>query len=88
MGKYEAAIEDCDFAFRIDEKCLKAFVHKSKALAMLNKFKEARAVLDDALEMNPGSKKTVAEYMQLVDELEKRNDLKMKVQQVRYTLFT
>ena len=82
MGKFEAAIDDCDFAFRIDEKCLKAFVHKAKALAMLNKFKEARSILDEALDLNPQSKKTVAEYMQLVDELDKSHELKVKVQEV------
>ena len=84
IGKFEAAIEDCDFAFRIDDKCLKAFVHKSKAIAMLNKFEEARSILDEALDLNPQSKKIIAEYMQLVDELDKSHQLKQKVHEVSF----
>ena len=74
LNRLQEAIDDCDFAFRIEEGCLKAFVHKAKALALMKKYEDARSCLQDALEDDfkptAARKKTVAEYMDLIDEME------------------
>ena len=85
LNRFPEAIEDCDFAFRIDETCMKAFVHKSKALAYLGKFDDARNCLQESLdaENSAARKKTVAEYLDLIDEIEKKADLDVKASEVR-----
>ncbi|XP_075255151.1 tetratricopeptide repeat protein 12-like isoform X2 [Convolutriloba macropyga] len=85
LNRFPEAIEDCDFAFRIDETCMKAFVHKSKALAYLGKFDDARNCLQESLdaENSAARKKTVAEYLDLIDEIEKKADLDVKASEAK-----
>ena len=53
MEKYSEAIADCDWALKVDEKCIKAFIHKGRSLTYLKKFDEALIEFQNAIKCDP-----------------------------------
>lgn len=57
-ARHDEVIAICDRALRIDEKCLKALVHRSSARLAMMQFNEAIADLEEALKVAPNNTET------------------------------
>ncbi|XP_041849923.1 tetratricopeptide repeat protein 12 [Melanotaenia boesemani] len=67
LGKFREAISDCEFALKCDKRCIKAYLHMGKAYLGLKKYSEARNCFEKIQEIEPGRKKMVKEYLDLVN---------------------
>ncbi|RNA10791.1 tetratricopeptide repeat 12 [Brachionus plicatilis] len=68
IGKYEEAISDCDWALRIDDKCIKALIHKGKAFGFMKKFDQALTEFENAKIIDSKQNVVIDEY---IKELER-----------------
>lgn len=64
LDKFEEALEDCQWALRVDEKCLKAAVLQGKAYVGLRRYDEAVESYNKAREMDPGRQALTDEYIE------------------------
>lgn len=55
LQRYQEAIEDCEWSLRVNEKFIKAYIHKGRALTYLKKFDEALAEFERAKECDTAS---------------------------------
>lgn len=55
LQRYQEAIEDCDWSLRVNEKFIKAYIHKGRALTYLKRFDEALAEFERAKECDTAS---------------------------------
>jgi tetratricopeptide (TPR) repeat protein len=55
LQKYEEAIEDCEWSMRVDEKFIKAYIHKGRALTYLKRFDEALVEFNKAKDCESAS---------------------------------
>ncbi|CAB3983082.1 Tetratricopeptide repeat 12 [Paramuricea clavata] len=60
LKNYDAAIDDCKWAIRIDEKCVKAYVHCGRALQKKACFSEAISLFKKGEEIDPKQKDVIA----------------------------
>lgn len=72
LKDFDSAIEDCNLALKIDPKCVKAFVHKARALQAGGKFDEAVTVLKSATEVAPKQEKILKVYIAEAESAQRR----------------
>ncbi|XP_073255098.1 tetratricopeptide repeat protein 12-like isoform X1 [Porites lutea] len=72
LEDFDSAIEDCNLALKIDEKWVKAFVHKARALQAQGKFDEAVTVLKSAIQVAPKQEKVLKAYIAEAESLKQR----------------
>lgn len=72
LKDFNSAIEDCNQAIKIDPKCVKAFVHKAKALQAQGKFDEAITVLKSPIEVAPKQEKILKGYIAEAESAKQR----------------
>lgn len=60
LTEYEKALKDCDLALRLDDKYLKAYLHKGKAYSALGKFDEALNSYKTAISCDPKKQNVVS----------------------------
>ncbi|XP_019639417.1 PREDICTED: tetratricopeptide repeat protein 12-like [Branchiostoma belcheri] len=77
LGQYDEALSDCDWAIRVskftyimhdtenicDEKYVKAYIHKGRALVAKKEFDKALETYQEALKIDPKQEKTVNAYI-------------------------
>uniref|UniRef100_A0A8D3AXP1 Tetratricopeptide repeat domain 12 n=1 Tax=Scophthalmus maximus TaxID=52904 RepID=A0A8D3AXP1_SCOMX len=81
LGKYKEAIGDCEWALKCNERCTKAYVHMGKAYLELKRYNESRHCFEKIVEIEPGRKKMVKEYLTQVDLEEERETQEMNAKQ-------
>ncbi|XP_030008216.1 tetratricopeptide repeat protein 12 isoform X2 [Sphaeramia orbicularis] len=81
LGKYKEAIDDCEWALKCNEKCIKAYVHMGKAYLALKNYNESRNCFGKIVEIEPGREKMVKEYLIQVDLEEEREIQEKSAQQ-------
>ncbi|XP_062817130.1 tetratricopeptide repeat protein 12 isoform X2 [Anolis carolinensis] len=72
LQKYDQAIEDCDWALRCDEKCIKALFHMGKAYLAQEQYRKSRECFLKILEIDPQKEKLCKGCIDEVDAEEKR----------------
>ncbi|KAM3615796.1 uncharacterized protein V6R79_008040 [Siganus canaliculatus] len=72
LGKYKEAINDCEWALKCNERCIKAYLHMGKAYLALKKYNESRNCFEKILEFDPTKEKIAKEYLTQVELEEKR----------------
>lgn len=55
LNKHDLAIIDCDWALRVDDKCVKALVHKGRALTYMKQFDKASEEFEKAKKLDTNS---------------------------------
>ena len=68
LEQYENVISDCDFALRIDENWIKAFIYKAKALLKLKKFDEAASEFQTIVKIDKTKANLVSKYLSEVEK--------------------
>ena len=63
QAKYQEAISDCDWALRVDEKCVKALIHKAKAYTFMKEFDKALELFESVKSVEPKQTTLVEEYI-------------------------
>ncbi|XP_060643661.2 tetratricopeptide repeat protein 12 [Anolis sagrei] len=71
LQKYDQAINDCNWALRCDEKCIKALFHMGKAYLALEKYSKSRECYLKILEIDPQKEKLCKGCIEEVDAEEK-----------------
>ncbi|MED6262876.1 hypothetical protein ATANTOWER_028286, partial [Ataeniobius toweri] len=54
LKRYKEAINDCEWALKCNERCIKAYVHMGKAYLGLKKYNEAKSCFEKIQEIEPG----------------------------------
>ncbi|CAH0773005.1 unnamed protein product [Bemisia tabaci] len=62
LGLFERAIEDCDWALKVDQHNLKALLYKGRALIKLEDTSEAHKCFQEAIQHHPKKEKTIEEF--------------------------
>ncbi|CAH2320125.1 tetratricopeptide repeat 12 isoform X1 [Pelobates cultripes] len=78
LEKYHEAIEDCEWALKCHEKCIKAFVHMGRAYLGLKDYKKARIFYLKVTEIDPSQEKLVKGYLDKVDSQERKHNQEQK----------
>jgi tetratricopeptide (TPR) repeat protein len=63
LEKYNKAINDCDWALKIDEKCIKALIHRGRALTYLKEFDKAHLDFENAKTIDLKQSETIDDYL-------------------------
>ena len=78
LEQYDLAIEDCDFALRIDEKWIKAHIYKAKALQKMHKYDEAAKEYKLIVEIDKQKQKMLETYLSELEKDKKQHQLETK----------
>ncbi|XP_024864543.1 tetratricopeptide repeat protein 12 [Kryptolebias marmoratus] len=81
LKRYKEAIDDCEWALKCNERCIKAYLHMGKAYHGLKKYNEAKKCFEKIQEIEPGKKSMVKEYLDLVAVEEERESQEMNARQ-------
>uniref|UniRef100_A0A8C6TAS1 Uncharacterized protein n=1 Tax=Neogobius melanostomus TaxID=47308 RepID=A0A8C6TAS1_9GOBI len=82
LGKYREVIADCEWALKCNEKCTKAYLHMGKAYLALKNYSEVSAkCFEKIVEIEPGRKNMIKDYLQQMDLDEKRDIQEKKAKQ-------
>ncbi|XP_069803850.1 tetratricopeptide repeat protein 12 [Dendropsophus ebraccatus] len=73
LNKYEAAISDCEWALKCDDKCVKAYVHMGRAHLGLKNYEEARKCYKKITDIDFAKEKLMQGYLNQVDFQEKKD---------------
>jgi tetratricopeptide (TPR) repeat protein len=69
LGDHQKAVEDCDKALEIDDRCIKALVHRGNSQVSLEKFDEAIKSYERAIKVAPlKQEKTIKGYIEKAEE--------------------
>ncbi|XP_028401587.1 tetratricopeptide repeat protein 12-like isoform X2 [Dendronephthya gigantea] len=79
LDKFDAAIDDCKWAMKIDEKCVKAYVHCGRALQKKRLFSEAISFFKKGEEIDPNQKDVIAGYISQTEKEQKEYDFECEV---------
>ncbi|XP_043936997.1 tetratricopeptide repeat protein 12 [Protopterus annectens] len=71
LDKYEEALNDCKWALKCNEKCIKAYAHMGRANVGLRNYTKARHCYGKMLEIDPKCKDIFKEYMDQADVAER-----------------
>ncbi|XP_074660725.1 tetratricopeptide repeat protein 12-like [Tubulanus polymorphus] len=71
IGKYEEALSDCDWALRVFENCVKAYVHQGKAYLGLKRYNDAINSYKQVLNIDAKKESIIKEYIAEVQLAEK-----------------
>ncbi|XP_078579764.1 tetratricopeptide repeat protein 12-like [Branchiostoma floridae x Branchiostoma japonicum] len=63
LGQYDEALSDCDWAMRCDDKYVKAYIHKGRALVAKKEYDKALETYQEALKVDPKQERTVNAYI-------------------------
>ncbi|XP_035670536.1 tetratricopeptide repeat protein 12-like isoform X2 [Branchiostoma floridae] len=63
LGQYDEALSDCDWAMRCDDKYVKAYIHKGRALVAKKEYDKAFETYQEALKVDPKQERTVNAYI-------------------------
>ncbi|XP_039987323.1 tetratricopeptide repeat protein 12 isoform X2 [Xiphias gladius] len=77
LGKFKEAINDCEWALKCNERCIKAYVHMGRAYLQLKKYNESRHCFEKIVEIEPGKERMVKEYLTQVDLEEEKESQEM-----------
>nr|CAB3262629.1 uncharacterized protein LOC100181050 [Phallusia mammillata] len=80
LKKYQAAIDDCEFSLRIDEKWIKAFVFKARALQHMCKFDDAVETFQAIIEIDENKKNMVESFVAEVNNAKRIYELESKAE--------
>lgn len=78
LEKYKEAVNDCEWALKCNEKCLKAYVHMGRANLALKNYEEAHRCYQKILEIDPKQERLVKDYTNQVYCEEKKNTQEKK----------
>ncbi|XP_031569228.1 tetratricopeptide repeat protein 12-like [Actinia tenebrosa] len=67
ISRYEAAVEDCQTAIKIDKNCVKAYVHMGKGYLYMKEFDKATDTFQNAIKQFPKKETLLKGYLQEVD---------------------
>ncbi|KAM7399474.1 hypothetical protein PAMP_018745 [Pampus punctatissimus] len=81
LEKYKEAINDCEWALKCNERCIKAYLHMGKAYFALKKYNESRDCFEKIVEIEPGREKLAKEYLTMVDLEEKKESQEMNARE-------
>ncbi|XP_062275468.1 tetratricopeptide repeat protein 12 [Scomber scombrus] len=81
LEKYKEAINDCEWALKCNERCLKAYLHMGKAYLALKNYNESRNCFEKIMEIEPGKEKMVKEYLTRVNLVEEKESQEMNARQ-------
>ncbi|KAM7413322.1 hypothetical protein PAMA_020625 [Pampus argenteus] len=81
LEKYKEAIDDCEWALKCNERCIKAYLHMGKAYLALKKYNESRHCFEKIAEIEPGREKLAKEYLTMVDLEEKKESQEMNARE-------
>ncbi|XP_037534090.1 tetratricopeptide repeat protein 12 [Nematolebias whitei] len=81
LKRYKEAIDDCEWALKCNERCIKAYLHMAKAYQGLKEYNEAKKCFEKIQEIEPGKKRMVKEYLDLVAVEEERERQEMNARQ-------
>jgi tetratricopeptide (TPR) repeat protein len=70
LRQFEHGLDMAERALQQDPACAKGILYKARGLAGLGRLREAKAVLDDGLQIHRGEAKIQAERLRVVDSLE------------------
>ncbi|XP_046853062.1 tetratricopeptide repeat protein 12-like [Xenia sp. Carnegie-2017] len=79
VEQYDAAIDDCKWALKIDEKCVKAYIHCGRAFQRKKCFSEALSYFKQAQEIDPMKKAIFAEYISKAESEKEKFDEEYKI---------
>ncbi|XP_046892491.1 tetratricopeptide repeat protein 12 [Hypomesus transpacificus] len=74
LGRFKQAIEDCEWALKCDERCVKAFLHMGRARLALRDYNQARSSYRMMVEIDPSKASMVQECLFQVDQEEQREE--------------
>jgi len=80
LEQYEKALVDCDWALRVSETCLKAYIHQGKAYLGLKKYDEARTSFEEAAKIEPKKKSAIQNYIDEVERLKQADEAEVIAQ--------
>lgn len=66
LEKFSEALSDCDWAIKVFENCLKAYIHRGRAYLGLYDFDQAEEAFKRALMIEPKQQKAVQSYLKQV----------------------
>ncbi|XP_067421703.1 tetratricopeptide repeat protein 12 [Emydura macquarii macquarii] len=72
LQEYQKAINDCEWALKCNEKCIKAYFHMGKAHLALMNYNESRKSYQKILEIDPQKESLFKDCMNEVDLQEKK----------------
>ncbi|XP_066541109.1 tetratricopeptide repeat protein 12 isoform X3 [Hoplias malabaricus] len=78
LQKYKEAINDCEWALKCNDKCIKAHVHMGRAHLALKNFAKSRWCYEKILDIEPEREAMVKDYLTQVD-LEEKKTLQEKI---------
>lgn len=78
LEQFQNAINDCDFAKRIDEKWIKSYIYKATALQKLHQYDEAIKEFQKVLEFDKSKSTLVKNYLINLEKDKKKHFLELK----------